>query len=829
MPAEVMLRSFKLNTSDDDDGFHDREESIFTTSEFSTRTTPSEASAEGTTAGAATLEKRSHEKQLQLHFDTSIISKDDFKFGVEAIDVHHWYGDEQVLRGLTMRVEPGSIYGLLGASGCGKTTLLKCLIGMTVPRSGYIDVFGRKPRHPGSGIPGKLVGYMPQDVALYNDLTIQETLVYFGRLYFMPWQRVMQQIDYLIDMLDLPEKERLISTLSGGQMRRVSFAAALIHEPPLVILDEPTAGVDPILRSSIWKYLVNISRNSNITVIITTHYIEEARSADRVGLMRQGRLLAEDSPENLLTIFNLSSLEDVFLALCTKIESQKHRQVLQQCLEGKMIRPEEDEEEVSGGTEVNNNKNGNILIVGNHLNDGCGASSPSSSSDQTRKELQQIVRAASFRNKSRREQITNWWSAWWSMFLTLLWKNYIRSIRHPLLIVFQYVLPVIQITLFGICIGGDPFDVKLGIVNEELTPHMSKLFIQHLDPYFVQLHHLSSEAEAKGMVLRTELWGYLHIQSNFSESLIARLDAHNRGDPSDETINSSRILIHADLTDRLVSLTIQRSLDQSFQDFMRSALIEFGVKEEIATLPIVPSDPPIYGSLKHADHKGYREYMAPGIVISIAFSMAYAVTCLVLILEREEKTFERNFVTGITSSQIIIAHTLVRMMFMIAQAFLILFLTVYVFNIPTKGPMTAAILLLISQNVAGIAYGMLLSAMFTRTHEAAVVAIGTVFFLFFLSGVPVARGSDWTLAALVRVPAAMHDSECNPESDPVSWNRIHGPRVLEGNWSQRYLGCHPVHDFHLQLQLHMKSCCAKKEEEEISETFFYRLLRTFTW
>lgn len=724
MPAQVVLRSFKRNTSDDDDGFHDREESIFTASEFSTRTTPSEASAEGTTAAPVTLEKRSPEKELQLHFDTSIISKDDFHFGVEAIDVHHCYGEEQVLRGLTMRVDPGSIYGLLGASGCGKTTLLKCIIGMTVPRSGYIDVFGRKPRDPQSGIPGRLVGYMPQDVALYNDLTIQETLVYFGSLYFMSGSKMMQQIDYLIEMLDLPDKNRLVSTLSGGQMRRVSFAAALIHEPPLVILDEPTAGVDPILRSSIWKYLVTISRNSNITVIITTHYIEEARSADRVGLMRQGRLLAEDSPQNLLTAFNLLSLEDVFLALCTKIESHEHRQVLQQCLKG-MMTPESK----NGKTDVNKD--------GNHVNNGCGASlSPSSCPSSMRsKGLQQLRRACSFRSKSRMERIRTWWSSWWSMFITLMWKNYIRSIRHPLLIVFQYVLPVIQITLFGICIGGDPFDVKVGVVNDESPAHLSRLFIQHLDPYFVQLHNLSSEAEGRDLVSRAQMWGYLHIQSNFSDSLIARLDAHNRGDPSDETINSSKILIHADLTDRLVSLTMQRSLDQSYQDFIRSALIEFGVNPEIATLPIVPADPPVYGSLRHPDHKGSREYMAPGVILTIAFSMAYAVTCLVLILEREEKTFERNFVTGITSSQIIIAHTLIRMMFMIAQAFLILFLTVHAFDIPTKGPMTAAILLLMSQNVAGIAYGMLLSAMFTKTHEAAVVAIGTVFFLFFLSGV----------------------------------------------------------------------------------------------
>lgn len=197
-----------------------------------------------------------------------------------------------VLNGVNLSVPAGTIYGLLGPSGCGKTSLLRCIMGCLKPESGLIRVFGYKPGTAQSGVPGPGVGYMPQEIALHNDLTIEEMLTYFGRLFFIEDHILEQRIDEMIGILDLPEKSRLIANLSGGQKRRVSFASALIHKPRLLILDEPTVGVDPLLREKIWKHLVKLTKEENSTVIITTHYIEETRSADVVGFMRKGKLIA---------------------------------------------------------------------------------------------------------------------------------------------------------------------------------------------------------------------------------------------------------------------------------------------------------------------------------------------------------------------------------------------------------------------------------------------------------------------------------------------------------------------------------------------------------
>ncbi|KAF5896629.1 ABC transporter G family member 23-like isoform X2, partial [Clarias magur] len=207
-------------------------------------------------------------------------------------------------------------YGLLGPSGCGKTTLLKCIVGTLKISRGHISVLGKPPAFPGHEVPGRMVGYMPQDIALYNEFTISDTLWFFGRIHGLSSKETRERMKFLIDFLDLPQKSSLVRNLSGGQRRRVSLGAALLQNPRLLILDEPTVGVDPVLRSKIWQHLVEIVKGGQVSVIITTHYIEEARQANMVGLMRNGRLLAESKPEAIMKQHNAATLESAFLQLC---------------------------------------------------------------------------------------------------------------------------------------------------------------------------------------------------------------------------------------------------------------------------------------------------------------------------------------------------------------------------------------------------------------------------------------------------------------------------------------------------------------------------------
>ncbi|CAF3780258.1 unnamed protein product [Rotaria sp. Silwood1] len=216
----------------------------------------------------------------------------------------YWWKSITVLHGVNVNVPTGSIYGLLGPSGCGKTTLLRCIVGRLELNKGEIIVFGKRPGTYEHKIPGRDVGYMPQETALYKNFSISEMLHHFGRLHNMKRRDILSREEFLISFLDLPSKTKRVSQLSGGQQRRVSLACALLQQPKLLILDEPTVGVDPLLREKIWHHLIYLSETSKTTIMITTHYIEEARKANRVGLMRSGRILAEDEPNNLLHHYN---------------------------------------------------------------------------------------------------------------------------------------------------------------------------------------------------------------------------------------------------------------------------------------------------------------------------------------------------------------------------------------------------------------------------------------------------------------------------------------------------------------------------------------------
>jgi ABC-2 type transport system ATP-binding protein len=213
----------------------------------------------------------------------------------------------EILKGLDFEVGAGQITGLLGPSGCGKTTLMRAVVGTQAITSGSIAVLDRPAGHPALRTQ---VGYASQAASVYDDLTVAENLRYFAVML-----RAGGDVERVMEQVDLTKySNRVTGTLSGGQRSRVSLAVAMLGTPKLLVLDEPTVGLDPVLREDLWSLFHRLS-GSGVTLLISSHVMEEAGRCDELLLMREGRLLAQDSPDGLKLRTGAESLDDAFLRL----------------------------------------------------------------------------------------------------------------------------------------------------------------------------------------------------------------------------------------------------------------------------------------------------------------------------------------------------------------------------------------------------------------------------------------------------------------------------------------------------------------------------------
>ncbi len=229
---------------------------------------------------------------------------------VEARDVHKRFHDVEALRGLALTVLPGQIVGLLGPNGSGKTTFIRAVAGLVRIESGSVRVLGRAPR---DAVAAGLVGYMTQSAALYQELSVEENLAFFAALRGIRDARAA--IDEALGVVDVAARRRsLITTLSGGMRQRVSLAIALLGRPPLLLLDEPTVGVDPALRREFWSFFKTLT-SQGTAILVSSHVMDEAERCDRLALIRSGRVIADGSVSEIRERAGTSDLEEAFLRL----------------------------------------------------------------------------------------------------------------------------------------------------------------------------------------------------------------------------------------------------------------------------------------------------------------------------------------------------------------------------------------------------------------------------------------------------------------------------------------------------------------------------------
>jgi ABC-2 type transport system ATP-binding protein len=215
---------------------------------------------------------------------------------------------------LNFDVYKGEIFGFLGANGAGKTTAIRILSGLSKPTSGKVEVSGFDAMKQSEQIK-KNIGYMSQKFSLYEDLTVKENITLYGGIYGMSRKLIEERTAILLEKLHFNEYEnRFISDLPLGLRQKLAFSVAVLHEPKIVFLDEPTGGVDPVTRRQFWEMIYETAARG-ITVFVTTHYMDEAEYCDRISIMSEGKIVALDTPENLKKLYNARSVEEVFIQI----------------------------------------------------------------------------------------------------------------------------------------------------------------------------------------------------------------------------------------------------------------------------------------------------------------------------------------------------------------------------------------------------------------------------------------------------------------------------------------------------------------------------------
>lgn len=613
------------------------------------------------------------------------------------------YGSKRILDGLCMNVERGTIYGLLGASGCGKTTLLSCIVGRKSIQSGEVWVLGGTPGEKGSGVPGPRVGYMPQEIALVGEFTVRDAVFYFGRLLKMNDKIIKERFRHLSKLLELPPDGRFLKNCSGGQQRRVSFAAAMIHKPELLILDEPTVGVDPVLREKIWAYLVETVHSEKIAVIITTHYIEEAKQADRIGLMRGGKLLAEESPARLLSFFQTETLEEAFLILSRKQEEGRLNNVIDNI----------------------NKQNGNGMESASSVSSIATFDIAYGSKDELTKKVKTT------KIKKDKTSLENY------RMKALLDKNWKQFYRNVTGIIFLLFFPLIQTWCVVNGVGGDPKDLKLAIVNDETMTTLCKdfttngsaipygysechfhnlscRFLQYLEHPMIHKIYYDSLDKATDAIKHGKLTGVLYIADNFTQSYEDRIEQGK--DAETWMADFGEIKAYLDMSNRQIGATLKYKLFELFYDFQEDLFEECKWPKRMGNMPLRQHF--IHGN----EDEPYTIYMIPGTIVTMLFFMGSTMTSQIIITDRREGVWDRSIVAGVTSLEITLTHFLLQAGVMFVQTIEVLVMIFGLYQYPFIGNWILIIFMAYWVGICGMAYGFWVSVI-CEDHSQANISV----------------------------------------------------------------------------------------------------------
>ncbi|EGC35283.1 hypothetical protein DICPUDRAFT_152418 [Dictyostelium purpureum] len=607
------------------------------------------------------------------------------------------YGKTKVIENLDLEIKKGSINSLIGASGSGKTTILRTILGRLVPDEGEVLLFGRKPFDSGCDH-GRLIGYAPQENALYLDLSIDNTLKFFSNIHKMSNEDYLKRRDELVKLLDLPPVSRIVGTLSGGQKRRVSLAAALLHSPQLLICDEPTVGVDVMVSKGIWDHMNELAK-SGVTIIITTHYIEEARQSDKVFLLRNGKILENGPPQHLIDKYDCRSLEEVFLQLCKADDTESLNLVR---TKNNLLRSSEYQ---TPQQIINNDDCIEDIII---------------DSNYSIKESSPLLGISSSGSQNFNGGAGS--HGFFSNFLKNIKqafaigkRKFTQIYRNKVVLSFELLSPTLQIVLYFLAIGGTPKNLNFGLVNLD-TGSIGSLYVNSLQASGIfNFHNYNNTNDAIEQIKNGNSFGCLYIPNNFTMSLIDKLSNPGGDDPN------WQIGLYMDYTNYQITLLVEQQLELSFESLAE----QFNI-----TLNPIHIEPAVYGDLSAK----FIWFLAPGMVGLITFAHSIAITSVSFVREKIDGSLDRLFSYGVKTGSIVFGHFLGHLPLLLIQITVLLLIAIYGFSIPIKGNIVLVFLITVILAFVGMSLGLIISAVSTVETEAIQLSLGVYFPTLICSG-----------------------------------------------------------------------------------------------
>ncbi len=403
------------------------------------------------------------EKQLD-HKRLSIPARisEDEQIAIETSNLTKRFGDFTAVDKVSFRIQRGEIFGFVGSNGCGKTTTMKMLTGLLPATEGEAAVFGRQLQ--ASDIETRrLVGYMSQSFSLYTELTVLQNLQLHARLFHLPEDQIPLRIEELSNRMDLREVlEQQTEKLPLGIRQRLSLAVSVIHYPELLILDEPTSGVDPIARDKFWQLLIDLSRDKGVTIFISTHFMNEAERCDRVSLMHEGKVLVTDTPQNLIDSRSCKNLVDAFISYL-----------------------EQADENTLSSSKNNFNQNQTIKEDSNTF------------------------------DQNNAKQLFNLNSLW-----AFTRRESIELLRDPIRMFFALIGPVIMMIVLGYGISFDVENLPYAVLDRDQTPESRKYLENFSGSRYFQKHsEIKSYSELENRLRNGELRVTIEIPPDFGKDL----------------------------------------------------------------------------------------------------------------------------------------------------------------------------------------------------------------------------------------------------------------------------------------------------------------------